>query len=378
MAADPSTSPREITFSTGQRAQLVSPPAGTSAADILAALALPPGKPLIILAGGAAGLEESLEPRLLQICKHVAQVAADAGAVIMDGGTHSGVMALMGQAVAERGHQASLLGVAPAGRVTYPGGPQEGGPEDTAPLDHHHSHFMLVDSQEWGGETEAFYELADTLSAGAPVVAMLLDGGSISKREALANIRRGWPLVVFSGSGRLADDIAMHLQQKTRPETLADPELAEILTDGDIHLFPLNGSLQELDRLLRQNLYRDPTLRLAWERFALYDKNAGSQQKSFKRFQWWILTLGVLAAILAISQTQLELLSPDPKVWSFLNCAIKLLRYPIILVPILVILLAAAANRFKQGNKWVLLRGGAEAVKGVIYRYRAGMPLGEE
>jgi hypothetical protein len=377
VSADQSTNRREITFPNGHRAQLVAPPAGTPAAAILEALELTPPQPLIILAGGAAGLEESLHPRLLQIFRLVAQIAADAGAVIMDGGTHSGVMALMGQAVAERGHHATLLGVAPAGRVTYPGGPEEESPEDTAPLDHHHSHFMLVDSQAWGGETEAFYELAETLAAGAPVVTLLLDGGPISKQEVLDNVRRGWPLLVFSGSGRLADDIALHLQQKTRPENISDLELSEILADGDIHLFPLDGSLQKLERLLRQN--QDASLRLAWERFARYDENANRQQKSFKKIQNWILRLGVLAALLALSQSQIKLLLPDPNPNpNFWQSLAESLYYPIVVVPILVTLLVAAANRFKAGNKWVLLRGGAEAVKGVIYRYRAGVPLVEE
>jgi hypothetical protein len=34
-------------------------------------------------------------------------------------------------------------------------------------------------------------------------------------------------------------------------------------------------------------------------------------------------------------------------------------------------ILITAANRFKQGNKWLLLRAGAESIKREIYRYRA-------
>ena len=49
----------------------------------------------------------------------------------------------------------------------------------------------------------------------------------------------------------------------------------------------------------------------------------------------------------------------------------NLLRNIIILIPILITALLAAANRFNAGTKWLLLRGSAEAVKQEIFRYRA-------
>src|SRR6185503_19236891 len=41
-----------------------------------------------------------------------------------------------------------------------------------------------------------------------------------------------------------------------------------------------------------------------------------------------------------------------------------------LIIPIVLTILITAANRFKQGNKWLLLRGGAEAIKREIYKYR--------
>lgn len=46
------------------------------------------------------------------------------------------------------------------------------------------------------------------------------------------------------------------------------------------------------------------------------------------------------------------------------------MRYLIVLVPILVSVLLAAANRFNSGVKWILLRSSAENIKREIYRYR--------
>ena len=108
----------------------------------------------------------------------------------------------------------------------------------------------------------------------------------------------------------------------------------------------------------------DPTLKLAWERFSLYDANAMRQQTSFNRLQLWILSLGVLATFLALAYTQFQgLLESHP----LENTALKL---AILIMPITISILVAAANRFKAGNKWVFLRAGAEAVKREIYRYR--------
>lgn len=97
---------------------------------------------------------------------------------------------------------------------------------------------------------------------------------------------------------------------------------------------------------------------MAWERFALYDANAERHQTHSRRVQLGILLLGVLSTGLALSQTYFEL---DQ----------ALLRYAIIIVPIATSVLLAAANRFTAGNKWILLRASAEAIKREIFRYRA-------
>ena len=114
---------------------------------------------------------------------------------------------------------------------------------------------------------------------------------------------------------------------------------------------------------------KNPILEQAWRQFATYDGNAGSHQKLFHRLQLAILGLGVLAVLLALIQTQIFGASPTDAVqkqWDF-----RLLRYAIILAPILISILISATNRFKSGNKWIMLRSGAESLKREIYRYRA-------
>jgi hypothetical protein len=246
-------SKKEIVFANGNRARLVAPPAGTVAADVLDALGLERPPALILIAGGAANLDEALEPCLGQLFSQgIARAAADTGALIIDGGTQAGVMALMGQGVADRGRRSVLLGVAPAGLVTYPGGPAEGSIADGAPLDPNHSHFVLVESDEWGGEIDTRYELAEALASGIPVVTVLVNGGPLAGEEVLRSVRQGWPLIVVAGSGRLADEIAALWQEQS--SFIADPLMAEIIANGDIYLFPLDGPVTELQELITRQL----------------------------------------------------------------------------------------------------------------------------
>jgi hypothetical protein len=174
-------------------------------ASLIESLGISPLKNLILLIGGAEKLDEQ-PSRLTQLfSRGIARAAADAEAFIIDGGTQAGVMQIMGQSIADRGRKSSLLGVAPAGKVTYPGGPPVAG-NDSAPLDPNHSHFVLVDGKEWGSETEMLFELAAAFNV--PVLAILVNGGAIAKDELLQSVRPNWPVIVIEGSGRLADEVA--------------------------------------------------------------------------------------------------------------------------------------------------------------------------
>jgi hypothetical protein len=360
---------KKITFPNGNCAQLVVPPAGTPPASILKALGIGQPKALIMVAGGAGGLDETPKPRLVQLCSWgIARAAVEMGAIIIDGGTQAGVMAMIGKGVADRGRKSVLLGFAPAGKVTYPGGPGEGSIADSAPLDPNHSHFVVVESEEWGGETETMYELAEELGKQVPVLTVLINGGEVAKSEVLRTVRHGWPIITIEGTGRLADEIADLSKKTKKSHFVDDPLLAEIVADGEIHLFHLDSPIEELERFIRQllGLKKDPTLKMAWERFGLYDMNAMRQQTSFNRIVVWILCLGIVATLLALSQTQLETLGLlKPPSWDY-----SVLRYAIIAVPIVLSILMAVANRFRAGNKWILLRANAESIKREIYRYR--------
>lgn len=224
---------------------MVAPPAGASAEAILGALDIQRPDALIMISGGAGNLETSFMEQLARLFRDgIAPAALHMRAMIIDGGTHSGVMAMMGQGVAELGGKSTLLGVSVAGRTTYPGDPEHEHADKATELDPHHSHFVLVQSDQWGGETETMFSLAQELAQDIAVITILVNGGAIARNEALQTVRRGWPLLVIEGSGRLADEIAD--LWRGQDNNGADEKAREIIATGHISLFPLNGSPAEL------------------------------------------------------------------------------------------------------------------------------------
>ena len=238
----------EVDFPNGNRAQVVTSPPGTPAVDLLNALDIRQPKALIMIVGGASNMSEQVHPNVVQLFAHgVAHVAISVGAMIIDGGTQAGVMTMIGQGVAEQQHRSTLLGVAPTGRVTYPGKLPQVGDDERVSLDPNHSHFVLVEVSKFGDETETMYGLAAVLSTACPSVAILINGGPIAEEEVLHNVRQGRSIIVIEGSGRFADDVARLWRGK--PSSIPDAKMAEIITQGALHLFPLTGSQTELVQL---------------------------------------------------------------------------------------------------------------------------------
>src|SRR5262249_20187999 len=148
-------------------------------------------------------------------------------ALIIDGGTQSGVMAMMGEAVAARPGTCRLLGIAPQGKINHPELSDTSSLSDGTPPEPNHSHFVLVESNEWGGETTKMLELARAFNA--PTVAILVNGGAIAADEALQSVRNGWQLLVFEGSGRFADELSNAVRDG---QSAKSTEVSEIARSG--------------------------------------------------------------------------------------------------------------------------------------------------
>ena len=137
--------------------------------------------------------------------------------------------------------------------------------------------------------------------------------------------------------------------------SIADAELREIIGDGDIREVEQDEPGQ-LARQLAWELQDQPVLKAAWQQFATYDHLAGSLRGTFSMMQALVLVLGVLATLLALIQAQAR---------------IEALHWAVVVIPILAAVLIAIAGRRAVGQRWILLRAAAEAIKAEIYRYRA-------
>jgi SLOG in TRPM, prokaryote/SMODS and SLOG-associating 2TM effector domain 1/Protein of unknown function (DUF4231) len=370
---------KSIAFENNHEAIAVLPAPGAKGADIISTLGITGYKAVLLLIGGADSLDEKLNPQLTKLFEHgVARATATINAVIIDGGTQAGVMAMMGQGVADRGFKSPLVGVAPLAMVHFPGSDGKG----ETPLDPNHTHFVLVKGHAWGSETNVIFKLVNALrSSKVPAVVLLVGGGTVTRREALQAVRQNLPLFVVEGSGGVADEIAA--AWKARPALPDDRVLAEIITDGRIELYRLDKLVRAAERLLFRALGGDNVLLQSWGHFADYDLNAILQQKRFHRLHIAIIVIGVLGTALALTK---QVFNPGGvqtglRNWWFFRPWPWTVRtdhwvgwwlsyYLLLIIPILITLLITVANRFKQGNKWLLLRDSAEAIKREIFRYR--------
>ena len=339
-------------------------------------LGLPDYGAVLAVIGSAATLDPQLLPRLAQLFgRGVARAAQQAAAVLVDGGTQAGVMALLGEAVAGLGYRSPLIGVAPAALVSYPQGPANG-----VMLEPNHSHFVLTPGARWGDETRTLFGLVKALANPGglprPAAVLLVGGGPVARTEVLTAVRLGLPIVALTGSGGLADELAA--AWPTRADLPDDPTWAEILADGRVRFYPLKKSVEGLENTLLRELGDDPVLLQAWQTFADYDHNANRQQRKFDRLQRAIIGLSIAGPALALAQ---QLYAPPAgpdsnaltgsSFWRTGQYGWWALHQVLLLVPITLSLLVAVANQFKQGNKWLLLRAAGESVKREIYRYRA-------
>src|SRR5438094_302866 len=239
-----------ITFANGNRAVVVTAPRDANAQAILGALEITLPRAVILLFGGAAGLDDSRKAHLATLfADGVAPVAAELGALMIDGGTQSGVMAIMGEAVARSPGTSQLIGIAPKGKITHPELSDASARSDGTPLEPNHSHFVLVESNEWGGETTKMLELARAFNA--PIVAILVNGGAIAADEALQSVRNGWQLLVIEGSGRFADELSAALRDG---QVVKSVEVSEIARSGRVTLFHVDDAAEKLRDELRRML----------------------------------------------------------------------------------------------------------------------------
>lgn len=240
--------PQVIRFANGRAAPMLHVPQGTPPLAMMDALALARPRAMLIVNGGTGKIDADVTARLAELLQEgVARLVVDDHVTVMTGGTDAGIFALLGQGMAKRTPSAPCIGVAVYNLATWPG--RDAG---EAPLEPHHSHFILVEGQDWGDETTTMYALAEELARGRPSAALFANGGEITIHEMLANVRQARPMILLAGSGRTTDAV---LAVRGGGPT-DDPRLVEIARYDGILVFDIHQTPDALRALIRSVLVR--------------------------------------------------------------------------------------------------------------------------
>ena len=225
-------------FPGGQEALAVRAGLNSDPIALAKVLKLPQADGLLLLFGGAGFMSEEMFNRLSNLFHTLAETLVNLNITVMDGGTDSGVMALMGKSLFTK---APYIGVLPAKAEIEPGGPLA---EEI--LEPHHSHFILVESDQWGSEIEIMNDLAVHLSKNRPSLALLVNGGAIALKDIECSIKHGQQVIIIKGSGRLADEIA---EAKLHPERKAREPVKAIVRNGRLIIYDLYEPIKKLTEI---------------------------------------------------------------------------------------------------------------------------------
>lgn len=229
--------------------------AGGTGQELVTALTLPRHKAVLLLNGGAGLFSDNQEHQIRDLIEAIARAACAENIIVIDGGTQSGIMQLMGEAMATPSCSALLVGVCPASRVRWSSeeDPDANSHDMRTPIELNHTHIVLTPGESWGDETPYMFRLAEALSIDAPSLAILINGGDVARQEILYNVRQGREIVIIEGSGRLADKI---VQARLNPERISsDQELAEIIDRGHLTHFAASDEPDLLETLIHDRLH---------------------------------------------------------------------------------------------------------------------------
>ena len=216
------------------------PPAVVDVADsaalpeVLAANGITTDRPVPVCVGGAGGMSDDDGAAIEGLLHNLIAPAVDRWrAAVVDGGTDSGVMRMMGQARRAGGCEFPLIGVAAAGTLRERGVVDSTG--DRAEVEPHHTLVLRVPGDQWGDETPWLSAVAGLIAGKQPSVTVLINGGRIALSDAQMSLDAGRPLVVVAGSGRGADEIARASGGLASEEPVASIAASPLTRIVDIH-----------------------------------------------------------------------------------------------------------------------------------------------
>jgi SLOG in TRPM, prokaryote/Protein of unknown function (DUF4231) len=194
-------------------------------------------RPVVVLVGGADGLDDHQLARLRPLFEEGLAPLADAlGACVIDGGTDTGVMGLIGQARAKLGASFPLIGVSAMGTVAGAG--SRSAPDDAPALEPNHSHVVLVPGSTFGEESPWLAEIASQVAGDSPSVTVVVNGGEVTFDDATRSVEAGRPVLVVAGSGRTADTMAAALDEHSQDKRAVKLAASGLLQAVDVGAGP--------------------------------------------------------------------------------------------------------------------------------------------
>jgi len=209
-----------VEFNQKHKARLVFVRKDTNPQRIASLLNLDPlPRGVISISGGAKKFPRQIIKQTIRLAEEViAPLAFEENLLVVDGGTESGVMKIVGKAFEKARYrhaiiigdscQNPLLGVVPERKVAYPGTRRSA--QTYVPLDQNHFYFVMVmDASHWGEEVACMFSFLDYLTGQkrVPVVNLIANGGRITIKEAFHTVQQRQHLIVLEGSKRATEAI---------------------------------------------------------------------------------------------------------------------------------------------------------------------------
>jgi hypothetical protein len=195
-----------VEFANGLRARAIHVDREGDLREAVRALGIAGPSPVLVLVGGADDMGDAeLNDLRPLFAKVLAPVVDGLGGIVLDGGTDTGVMRLIGRARAETGATFPLVGVVVHDLAALRGEPSRW---EAAELEPHHTHFVLVPGSGWGDEASWLARLGSEVARGSSSVTVLVNGGDVAWADVEHSVEAGRPVVVLEGSGRAADVLA--------------------------------------------------------------------------------------------------------------------------------------------------------------------------
>ena len=336
--------------------------------EIIDELRIVGNPPVLVVLGGAKQFDAEVAADFEHTLRTaIAPIADELKAIVIDGGTDSGVMRSVGKVFHEAAQGCRLIGIAPAGKILRNSRKATGKDDRQLPAPFHQD-LILSEGKTWGSELDDLVGVVERLSEHSQVLVVVAGGGKNTAAELKRVDQRQWPILVLTGTGGKAD--RLHASAKSRTRQLPQHFMKRVARlwqpgkqsaqFGETFLQAEFRSVRDVSGIRRSIFWRfsekEDIVRLAWERVAAYEEMAQESQPRSKWVVWSVLLLGVATTVTGFV--------------AILSESIPQTRYALVVLPVITTSILGFAVRRRRYDRWIMVRVAAEALKQDIFRYR--------